>query len=1122
MGNSIEIAKSPWTPIEQQTIVQTIVRTMTMNITKLSSTGRNSDSVEALAPISDFSRSLHLTELLKDKSLREAYAAAQADGQLPTNRARVLILGEPRAGKTSLLNRLMGREFDIREQPTEGIETRMCHVTNVDKQWNESEGAKADDIQQCASVVTALGEMSSAIKATTLGSDTSRKNDPTQTHTLPDLMKIGLQLFCLFVVVFGLCLLKYGYTAFVWCTFGALTLMHNYNFAYRLATYISLFCVLFDTKIRRDILIEAPSCQEREDGFENRTIWSTLQSMVLDAINSIMLGVANGFGCRTGVAVAFSASLHPEEIKATREAAAEGPVISWDMLVLSVISSAGILLGIGCYSFCTFNDRWHKYRTATCCGLLAWLLALSLKGDCRNRRYWFLFLNGIMMSIQETWGMIVGRRASHKYGVRASYVSKKIVGFIFGLYLSYILGWTMRIPNSSLPSVTLYLLSIMAHPLFDLHNTYKVWREKSTFPVKLIREQMKTVLQRQPVLKTKLSLWDFAGDTLYHCTHHVFMPDRALYVIVFNLHAAVSDEDGQLQKLLFWLHSVCAHACHPDAVIIIVGTHKASVSDVKKLRFTEELHRRITPHFCHRLVLNPLDDKPLFLVDNSQPVHEDFQQLRAQIFRRVESAEYAQERYPIKYLLFYRQIQNRRKLAETDCAAYVMTLDQISDLARDTCDVTNEDDLKSMLRFFGEAGELIHKDDDDILRQHVVLDPQFLVDVMKKLLRIPRGSKRSHRFAVDWKDYESSGIITEGLMQHIYSDMSHLVPLLTKLLQAYDLMCQVAFVLNPKYPQKSFLVPAMLPPYRGESVNFWKPQSKEEVFYFDFGSFNPSTVYYRLLTRCLTHAILDKFDSNSKPLIFADRCRFHIGTSFIFKLQLERRSSQQMLLSVTVLAFEQQNPVWNLLKFLLNVVKSITARDYPQLCFSFGPRCPYCVHEANLGRSIDDILKDTCENNIREEANIHVLKMAGNDQPFPTMSPAVMLCGQKRYELVLSGYKSLDADCGSCHLPQRVAFTTKTPITRLPPDLFHKVCLLLNDTHGIRNWKALAGELGKDVESVAVLDSQRITNPTECLLREWAMIDGHVTVSDLLEVLGRPLLQRMDVIQEIRAQMAQE
>ena len=66
----------------------------------------------------------------------------------------------------------------------------------------------------------------------------------------------------------------------------------------------------------------------------------------------------------------------------------------------------------------------------------------------------------------------------------------------------------------------------------------------------------------------------------------------------------------------------------------------------------------------------------------------------------------------------------------------------------------------------------------------------------------------------------------------------------------------------------------------------------------------------------------------------------------------------------------------------------------------------------------------------------------------------------------------------------------------------------------------LSGELGKDVETVAVLDSDRVANPTEHLLLEWAMLKGEVTVGNLLEVLARPSLQRTDVIQTLRTQMS--
>ncbi|XP_022101742.1 uncharacterized protein LOC110985203 [Acanthaster planci] len=86
---------------------------------------------------------------------------------------------------------------------------------------------------------------------------------------------------------------------------------------------------------------------------------------------------------------------------------------------------------------------------------------------------------------------------------------------------------------------------------------------------------------------------------------------------------------------------------------------------------------------------------------------------------------------------------------------------------------------------------------------------------------------------------------------------------------------------------------------------------------------------------------------------------------------------------------------------------------------------------------------------------------------------------------------------------QRLSYGMDTPVTKLPPDLFQRVCALLNNRH--RNWKTSAGALGKDVETVAVLDSDRVANPTEQLLREWAMLDDKVTVRDFLEVLAEPV-----------------
>ncbi|XP_033636439.1 uncharacterized protein LOC117297485 [Asterias rubens] len=1072
----------------------------------------------ALFQFSDFGAgSKNLSVLVNDKGLRNAYLAAEAEGELPTNRARVLILGEPRAGKTSLLNRLLGREFDHLEQPTHGIETRMCHVTNVDKQWNESEGAKADDIRECAAAVTVLKEASAeGFKTDKFKKDfrkspsTSSESSETPLGADSSLRKILPQFFVVInlmgtlAVLYLLGVFQYGFVVFVWICISMFSLSVDYNNAYRFATTGSFVCVLFEATIRIDQPLEKLACDASETSPSSDLLFQLSKRIFLNLLHTSIVGISSGLGFRTGIAVALAMCVHPWETEGT-------PVqdmLSWNMLLLFLICIAGGFFILLSYKYCTINNRWHIRRTIFCCALITLTCALFWGSGCWFRTYWFIFLNFCAMVFGTTWGCIFGRRLVLKYGFQASYVIKKVIGLCIGFYFAYMCGWSFRVPECSFVSLAIYIVSVSTHPLFDLHVAYKIWRAKQTFPVKMIREQMKTAVQGQPLLETKLSLWDFAGDTLYHCTHHVFMPDRALYVIVFNLEAAVSNEDVQLQKLLFWLHSVCAHARHPDAVIMIVGTHKDSVPQSKIKRFTDKLHDRITPEFCHRLVLNPVDDKPLFLVENSKPLDEDFKQMRAEIFKRVESAEYAQEKYPIKYLHFYREIQNRRKLAQTsDFAKNVATLREIQELAKETCDVESEEQLKKMLRYFREAGEIIYKEEDEILRNHVVLDPQFLVDVMKKVMFIPRGSHRNHRYAIEWRNYENTGILSQELLLHIYCEMSHLVPLFTNLLEAYDLVCPIAPVVNTNCRPNSLVVPAMLPSFQGNETHFWKSSSTEEVFYFDFGFFDPRIIYHRLLTRCLTHACLDKMKPDSKPLIFADRCRFHIGTSFVFKLQLERRFSHQQLLSVAVVTFEPDSS--KLLKFLVGAVRSIVLRDFPELHFTFGPRCFLC---SKTGTTRDE------HHNVNPDA-IHVLKMAGNDEPFPTKFPVVMLCGQQRCEVSLTR-QTTERSPSSSLPPRKVTFGPETLITKIPPDIFGKVCGFLNAS-GQRNWKMLAGELGKDVEFVAALDSQRVPNPSESLLRDWAM-KGGVTVADLLEILDRASLERKDIIEEVRAAMQQQ
>ena len=63
-----------------------------------------------------------------------AYERALQDGYVTVYRGRILLIGQDRAGKTSLKKSLLGLPFDVEEQSTEGIEVdpSKCEI-NVDQ-----------------------------------------------------------------------------------------------------------------------------------------------------------------------------------------------------------------------------------------------------------------------------------------------------------------------------------------------------------------------------------------------------------------------------------------------------------------------------------------------------------------------------------------------------------------------------------------------------------------------------------------------------------------------------------------------------------------------------------------------------------------------------------------------------------------------------------------------------------------------------------------------------------------------------------------------------------------------------------------------------------------------------
>ena len=174
-----------------------------------------------------------------------------------------------------------------------------------------------------------------------------------------------------------------------------------------------------------------------------------------------------------------------------------------------------------------------------------------------------------------------------------------------------------------------------------------------------------------------LTLWDFAGQHLYYASHSVFLSQRAVYTLVYNLskdlnapakpcvrqgiHDVVLENpnnETNLESLLSWLASV--HSIRPTAdeagsnhqgklpylrpPVFIVGTNADQpFEDATKME--KCIQKSISGKTYEKHVI-----RPLFAVDNTRSLSDDgVQALQKRVMEVLKQEPYMGEEVPIRY-----------------------------------------------------------------------------------------------------------------------------------------------------------------------------------------------------------------------------------------------------------------------------------------------------------------------------------------------------------------------------------------------------------------------------------------------------------------------------------------
>ncbi|KAL9958600.1 hypothetical protein ACROYT_G035638 [Oculina patagonica] len=338
-------------------------------------------------------------------------------------------------------------------------------------------------------------------------------------------------------------------------------------------------------------------------------------------------------------------------------------------------------------------------------------------------------------------------------------------------------------------------------------------------------------------------LWDFAGQSVYYVTHVLFLTARAIYFLVYDLSQNpherakplvkqgwykkfqdMSDLKTNLDYLDLWMTSVASLASQDEddigpkaellpkklPAVFLVCTH------------ADTPHGGGDPHEMANEIFGFLKKKPygshlhdVFCVNNTKSGSEsecpEVMRLREEVLAVSNELPYINEAIPIKWLKYEKALQKLGKKW--------ISFDSAKHIASKVCEINGDEEIRTLLNFLHDMRILIHFDDTPELDNLVILDPQWLIDVFKKVITVRPYHWKEKKFEDLWCKLEREGILEENLVKHVWGNLNHqkgTVGSLIAIMEKFGLLCPLPS--SDGLNSKQYLVPSMLKSHPTEAI----------------------------------------------------------------------------------------------------------------------------------------------------------------------------------------------------------------------------------------------------------------------------------------------------------------
>ena len=335
-------------------------------------------------------------------------------------------------------------------------------------------------------------------------------------------------------------------------------------------------------------------------------------------------------------------------------------------------------------------------------------------------------------------------------------------------------------------------------------------------------------------------LWDFGGQSVYYTTHPIFLTEKAIYILACDLsrnpHKKAdtlvkkglykNEEDiccnkTNLDYLDFWMSSIYSlvgsDANGQDTTlfdtlperlppVFLVCTHADKPycsTDPKKLALEIYGFLREKTHKKHLF-------KDVFVVDNTKSGSgnecPEVVRLREEVLAVAQQLPQMKEAIPLKWLKYENTLQLLRKERKK-----WIPISEARQIASDKCGIDHDEQFRTLLNFLHDQKVLIHFNETPELENMVILDPQWLIDVFKKVITVKQYKHTEHNVEELWLKLEKTGILDERLLDHEWKPLLDMYSeetckSLIAIMERFSLLC----AWPSDGANKQYLVPSML------------------------------------------------------------------------------------------------------------------------------------------------------------------------------------------------------------------------------------------------------------------------------------------------------------------------